>query len=139
MTITAASLAVEFGADTRDLEAGAAKAQGLVRGMLSTAGGVLGASVFTSLTSHVKGLGASLLTSNANAESLRQSLDIAAGSAAAGGRIFDELRRMAAATPFEFPELVDAATQLQSLGVEALDYIDTPATSPPAPARASTR
>lgn len=157
----AANIEVEFGADTRQLEAGtkragsvvdsfvrrgssvrsnpftnwtrgirdigtsARTADGMLKNMLSTAGGFMAANVFSQMAGGVRNLVGGFISSNAEVETLTNTLNIAAGSVEEGTRLFNELRTMAAKTPFEFPELVTGARNLEALGNEAMDFLPT--------------
>lgn len=124
MSITAAELSVVFNAETSDLKRGAGEAQGILKNVAATAGGFLAAQAFTGIVGGLKELTAGMISANAQAETMRMNLDIAAGSMERGGRIFSDLQKLAANTPFEFPELMQSAIALESLGVNAMDYIE---------------
>lgn len=72
------------------------------------------------------------LTSAASLEQTKISFDSLLGSAAEGDRVFKQLQAFAAATPFEFPEIADAAKRFlafhNSVGLTASglqDYLTT--------------
>ena len=62
--------------------------------------------------------------SAADVQMLRTNLDTLTGSAEKGSRMFSDLYKMAAKTPFETPELANAAQMLLSYGVTQEKIID---------------
>lgn len=121
--VTGAIDRVNRGLDTVD--GNARRAGGALESMWKVTGGVLVARGIELVAQNIIGMAGGLLSAQSNAEQLRVSLDIAVGSAAEAGRIFSELQKLAAATPFQFPELVQSAVRLESFGLDALDVMGT--------------
>lgn len=102
-----------------DSRADVGKTAGFFRNAFSTGVGMVGASVFTGLTSGAIDFGKGLLMANANAEMLKTTLEIATGSADRAKFVFAEMQKMAAATPFEFSELTAGAAKIESFGQDS--------------------
>lgn len=66
-----------------------------------------------------------LLMLNANAEQAKMSLETVTGSQEKANALFKDLQAFAASTPFEFPELVQSAINLESFGLKTNDWIGT--------------
>jgi len=60
-----------------------------------------------------------MLKMAADAEKTSVAFNVLTGSAAKGQKTLDELRQFAASTPFQFPELADAAKKLIAFGFES--------------------
>ena len=121
--IRAADVDVHIGANTKDAERGFSRVDGLISSIGGNlAGGVL-QEWFMSATRAGTNMVKSFIMANANAETMRNSLEIATGSAERAGEVFSFLENLASNTPFEFPELADAAVQLESLGFSAERYL----------------
>lgn len=135
--VTAGELMLKFSTQGDDQAAAAArkvggevanadkKTQGFGKTMLSTAGGMVLGNAVGQLGSRLVSLGGSFLMANANAETYRNSLNVAVGDSNKAGVIFKQLQNFAKDTPFEFPELVQTATRLEALGVSSQKYIGT--------------
>ncbi len=108
----------------RAVESTGQKSSGMFRTMAATAGGFLIGGAIQSLGRSLVGLGTGFLTANADAETMRNSLEVATGSATEANDVFGQLQKMAASTPFEFPELMQTAVSLEALGVNAMDFMD---------------
>lgn len=133
MARTIAELAVQVGVDGVD---GVKRALGSVgdsvdgvagkfSGAFGQAAGNLISGFVTSAGSSLMGLAGSLIGSNAQLETLSNSFSIAVGDADEASRMFGNLQKFAASTPFEFPELIQAATNLEALGIDSEKYLTT--------------
>jgi hypothetical protein len=119
----AADIQIDIGADTSDFDRGMGRVNGVLDGIgANFVGGAL-QEYFMGLTRNLKDLGMSFLMANANAETMRMSLEVATGSVEKANELFGWLQNLAAQTPFEFPELMQAAINLESLGVSAEKYL----------------
>lgn len=61
----------------------------------------------------------------ADIEQMAISFEVMTGSADEGKRVLEEIRKLGAATPFEFPELADAGRKLIAFGINAKDVTET--------------
>ncbi len=128
MAITGADIKVRFGSEgagkvTGDINrlGGAvddanSKGQGFLGTMTKVAGGFLIANVITAGAGAVIGFGKSLINSSAAMETYKNQLVVATGSQEKANKVFNETLKMAKQTPFEFPELVEGAANLEALG-----------------------
>lgn len=127
VAITAASLEVALKTSGKDrvksdlAEVGGAveKTGRSVTGMstaLATGVGFLGAQIFTKVTSSLWDMGAGFINANANAEAFFNQLTVATGDVAKAQVIFDNMKQFAKDTPFEFPELIQGAANLEAFG-----------------------
>ncbi len=98
--------------------------RGFMQTMFAVAGGNIVANGISAISRGFFDLTGNMISANAEAETWRNSLNIAVGDMAEAGVIFKELQQFAAQTPFEFPELMQAAVRLEGFGVTALDVID---------------
>lgn len=117
-------LTLDDGSFRRDLatdRADVQKSAGIFKTALSVGAGVLGAQLAGGVFNAAK----SFLMLNANAETARNSLETVTGSAARAGELFTTLQKFAAATPFEFPELVQSSINLEAFGMKTEDWITT--------------
>ncbi len=114
---------VEVGADDAPLSVALRRAQAklaafgqaitqLGGGMVAMGGGALGALAWP-------------LTLAANMETTRAAFNAMLKDMNATNRLMAELQKFAASTPFEFPELADAARKLLAFGVSAGEMTDT--------------
>lgn len=133
MARTIADLAIQVGVDGVE---GVKRALGSVGdsvdgvagkfgGAFGVAAGNLISGFVQSAGSSLMGLAGSLIGSNAQLETLSQSFQIAVGDADEASRMFGNLQKFAASTPFEFPELIQAATNLEALGIDSEKYLAT--------------
>lgn len=95
---------------------------GRVGGFFSGMGGLL---LGGALIGGVGALGGALLNASADAETMRNSLNIAVGDVEEAGRIFDSVQKLSAATPFAFPELMESTVALESFGMESERWLGT--------------
>lgn len=135
MSITAAELKVRFSTDGvgktkadinslgQTVDSVDGKSQGFLKTAAATTLGFLGGGLIMGGIGQLKGLAGGFIMANASAETYRNQLEIAAGSSQKAGEIFTWLQKMAADTPFEFPELINAATQLESLGQSSQKWL----------------
>lgn len=107
-----------------DRAAGRAGSGGLSRlgSALSNLGGVA-AGAIGGITAAVGGLAVLGIQANASAEQTAAAFTTLLGSGEAAKGFLDDLRGFAASTPFEFPELADAAKKLLAFGFAAEDVI----------------
>ena len=124
MAVTAAELNVVFAADTSDLKKGGQEAQGILKGVAATAGGMLAAQAFTGITSGLREVVAGGVSYNMTLESTAQKLEVVLGSQQAAIEAQDKLLKMATKSPFEYTELANSATILESMGISFEKYID---------------
>lgn len=129
MAVTAAEVQAKFtsvGADQvkRDLagvgnavQSADKKGQGFLGTMTKVAGGFILGNVIIKGTGALLGFGKSLVSSSSDMEGFRIQLEVATGSVEKANAVFDRTRKMAAETPFEFPELVEGAANLEALGM----------------------
>ncbi|HEU0139613.1 MAG TPA: tape measure protein, partial [Bryobacteraceae bacterium] len=82
-----------------------------------------GATLTAGFTLPLVGLGAAALSVAGDMEQNRIAFTQMLGSAEAAGQFLEELREFAAKTPFEFPELVQAARNMKAMGFEAAAVI----------------
>jgi hypothetical protein len=99
----------------------ARRAGGALDSMFKVAGGVLLAQGITKIGQ----LAGGILSAHSNAEQLGVSLEVATGSAEKAGKIYGELQKMAAATPFSFSELTASAVMIESFGQDSIAVMDT--------------
>lgn len=104
-------LIVRFTSDTKDLEAGMSRAASSMQ--------QAGAAMTASLTAPIAAIAAVGLEFNAMRERAEIAFTGILGSGSQARAFLDDLARFAAATPFEFPELVKAAQRFTALGFEA--------------------
>lgn len=90
-------------------------------GGLVAIGGMLTAAVTVPLV----GVAAAAIKLSGDLEQARTAFTTMLGSAQAAQEHLDALKRFAASTPFEFPDLVQASKRLQALGFEAKSIIPT--------------
>lgn len=100
--------------------------------LLSTLTGTLGTALKVGALAGVAGLGAlgaAVVTTGVNFDNMKQQADIAfttmLGSGEKAKVFLDDLQDFAAATPFEFPELLQASQRLLAMGFAAEDVKPT--------------
>ena len=87
--------------------------------VFSIAGGFLGAQAVT----HVLGMARGLVQAQADAEQTRIRLEVVTGSAQQAEQLLGQVQDLAAKTPFSFPELADAAANLESFGLKSMEWL----------------
>ena len=85
----------------------------------------LGAAMTAGLTLPLVGVGAAAVKVAGDLEKAKIGFTTMLGSAEAAEQMLSDLRQFATETPFEFPELVEAAQRMKALGFEAKDVIPT--------------
>jgi tape measure domain-containing protein len=80
---------------------------------------------FAPLSFGIGAVGLMSLKSTANLETLGVQLEILTGSAEKGKKLFDELNKFAAQTPFETPEIVQATRTLLGSNIALEDVVKT--------------
>ena len=108
----------------KQVASSAERAKGPVSGFSSLLHNAIGVAagfgIFTSLQNAIGGLGGSLIGMNASLESAAVSFEVLLGSTEAAEERVKELYEFAAATPFQFPEVLQASRMLQTFGGSAL-------------------
>lgn len=89
----------------------------------SVAGGILAASGIGKLGSAIADTGKAMVMGNAQMEQYRTSLTVLLGSAEKAETMLGDLRKFAASTPFELPQLVASGQQLLAFGFKAEQII----------------
>jgi hypothetical protein len=89
---------------------------------VGTAGGFLIGQAISKGIGMVTGLGRSMISSSAQAETLGIALETAVGDRAK--QVYADLQKFAALTPFEFPELVQSTITLENFGIRANETIE---------------
>lgn len=125
-------LMVHLGLDDRELDRGlnnqAKKAKrfgATFQTALGTAAGMAGAAAATAFGGGILNAGKSLLMANASAEQYRNSLETVTGSQKRANEMFANLQKFAKDTPFEFPELVQSAINLEAFGINTDKWLTT--------------
>lgn len=77
------------------------------------------------VTLPVVAMGGAMVKAAADIESMQQQLETMLGSAEAGGKMFKEIQTMAAKTPFETRDLMEATNTMLAFGVAQKDIIPT--------------
>jgi tape measure domain-containing protein len=135
--IRAGGAFVELFADGTKLSAGLAAAAQRVQqwgAQIARAGATLAApllgvanaltgAAWAAATSAVREFAGQMVTSSSDFEVARISLDALLGSAEAGGKIFDDLKRFALVTPFSFGGALEFSRRLSVVGYEAEELI----------------
>jgi hypothetical protein len=88
---------------------------------VGTAGGFLIGQAITRGIGMVTGLGSSIITTSAQAETLGLMLETAVGDRAK--QVYADLQKFAALTPFEFPEIVQSTVLLENFGIKSNEVI----------------
>ena len=83
----------------------------------------IGTALTAAVTLPLVGVGAAAVKVSEQLNTARTSFTTMLGSAQAADSMLKDLQKFAAVTPFEFPELVDAAKRMQALGIAAKDVI----------------
>lgn len=99
------------------------RGKGFLSNVTGTMLGVFGGGLISGAVGHLFNLGQGFISANASAEMFRNQLDVAAGSTEKAGQIFDFVKTMAKDSPFEMPELVQAAANLESLGQSSQKWL----------------
>jgi len=87
--------------------------------------GIGAVSVQTGLVGALGAASTAAVKTAADMETMRAQLDSVVKGGDNAKRVFDELKVFAAATPFEFPELLQATNTLASFGVQADQLVET--------------
>lgn len=77
----------------------------------------LGGKLTVGVTLPIVGMGGAMVKAAADIESMQQQLETMTGSAEAGGKMFDEIKTMAAKTPFETKDLMKATNTMLGFGI----------------------
>jgi hypothetical protein len=88
---------------------------------VGTAGGFLIGQAISRGIGMVTGLGSSIITTSAQAETLGLMLETAVGDRAK--QVYADLQKFAALTPFEFPEIVQSTVLLENFGIKSNEVI----------------
>ena len=83
----------------------------------------VGTALTLGITAPLVGVGAAAVKVSEQLNQARVSFTTMLGSAQAADDMLKDLQKFAATTPFEFPELVDAAKRMQALGISAQQVI----------------
>jgi len=83
----------------------------------------VGTALTAAVTVPLVGVGAAAVKVSEQLNTAKTSFTTMLGSATAADSMLKDLQKFAATTPFEFPELVDAAKRMQALGVSAQQVI----------------
>lgn len=78
----------------------------------------------TAVGTAIAGVGAMAVKYNANMETYQTSFEVMTGSAEKAASVMEELKRIGAETPFEFPDLAEATQLLMNYGFTADEAID---------------
>lgn len=116
-------LLVRFGADFGGLDKDLEKLNNKLKHTGDRLTGI-GKELSLKLTAPLVAAGAFALKSAADMEQLEVAFTTMLGSADDAKRVLEELNQFAAETPFDFPELADAARKLIAFGVSADDLQD---------------
>lgn len=112
-----------------DAGGSAARNTGRIRGFFdafkNNALGGIAETIGVGLFDRVLGMGAGILTAASNTEQLRNQLEIATGSAERLEEVWSFIQDYAAKTPFESSQLVDISARLETMGVDALQWMET--------------
>lgn len=92
---------------------------GFFKSILSGAIADTAGQYFTSLTDSLVGFGKSMIDQHSNMEAINQRLVTITGSTERATEIMNNMKKLAATSPFEFPELADAAARLEAFGQSA--------------------
>lgn len=93
-------------------------AKRILEGSMSTMLGILGAAGFNSLSQTVTDFTKSMVMNNAELEKMKTSLDVLFQSKSIANRMFADVKKMAAETPFETPDLIRGIQLLKQFGHE---------------------
>ena len=77
----------------------------------------LGGKLTVGVTLPILGVGTAMVKAAADIESMQQQLETMTGSAEAGGKMFSEIKTMAAKTPFETKDLMKATNTMLGFGI----------------------
>lgn len=129
--MTIGELAVRLSADVSDFKA----SMGEVTKQLDTMGrqldnmsarlGAAGTALTASVTAPILGLGYAALESAAKFEQTEKAFTTLFGSAETAKQMLADLSTFAAKTPFELPQVLDAAKKFRAMGFEANEIIPT--------------
>lgn len=132
MSLQLSNLVVSIGGSYAGLASAFAGAQNVAEGFGGRLMGALGALTplavgMAGLVGVTSALGAvsKSIQLSAQFEQIKVALTTMLGSANAANAVFDDLKKFAASTPFEFPELASTAKQLIAFGVSTADLIPT--------------
>ena len=93
----------------------------IIQNALGVFGGNLLTSAITQLTSLLKSGAEASFDYNAKMENLKAALQAVTGDAALAAKQIEQIEKLAAKTPFEFPDLAEAALLMQSFGFSAAE------------------
>ncbi len=131
-SVTGGSVTWKLDVDDTKLNAGLTSAKAKVASTAKTtstfftkakAGSAFFAKGFLVAGAAVSAAGGYLLKSSASVEMMRQNIDTLVGSADKGKQVFGDLYKMAAKTPFEMTDLMDASQTMLSFGVNVKDLL----------------
>lgn len=97
----------------------------VLKGAIATSIGNIASNSFARLTSGLQGLGQNVISTGTSAERQTVALETFLGSAAKAKKLLLELREFAATTPFELPEVNEAAKTLAAKGFGYEEIIPT--------------
>lgn len=113
--------AVDRGINT--VAADAHKGGGALRGMFSVGGGVALAGGIIGLLGQVKGAIGGIIGADAAMEQSTVILTQVTGSADKAKALIADVQKLAASTPFSFPELITATQNLEAFGLKSQDWL----------------
>lgn len=128
---TVSELVVTVSADTRDLDAGIAKAEQSVGGLGSSLKSGIGAGIgmgaldlaIGAITTGMGALKTAVIDVNGSLEQSQIAFTTMLGSGEKAESFLKELQNFAAATPFEFPDLVSASKRMLAFGFESKQVV----------------
>ncbi|MCL6611174.1 MAG: tape measure protein [Peptococcaceae bacterium] len=124
-------LFVKLGVDLREYTKGLQEAQekvkqtgSMLRQVFASAAGVMaGIAGWQGLTAAIRGTIGAGISFNAQLEQTQIAFRTLTGSAAEAQKMIEDLREFTKSTPFEFPQLQQAATRLMALGFASKDVL----------------
>lgn len=122
-----ASVSVVLGAETSELRAAMANARKELRGLIQFSEGLksTGEALSKYVTLPILGVGGAAVKMAGDMEKAQASFTTMLGSASAATATLKDLKTFAADTPFEFPEIQDAAKKLLAFNTPAKDLKET--------------
>lgn len=96
-----------------------------MRSFASNAWSEIAGSIGTNIFGRIVGGITSVVGASAQFETLKTRLEVATGSSERMDRVWKDLGAFAAKTPFELPELVETAAQLESMGLDSMKWTKT--------------
>jgi tape measure domain-containing protein len=136
--MTLQELLVKFGVDVQALDSGLAEVNAKVKtaageakkhwdGLASMGQGLLsaGAGLTAGLTAPLVGVGAAAVSVAEDLKMAELAFTTMLGSGEKAKKFLSDLQSFAASTPFEFPDLIDAAKKMQAMGFEADKVVPT--------------